>query len=49
QPGQTEEFPVVYYVDPRFGQDRDTRYQSEIVLSYTFFPAVDAKPASREG
>lgn len=49
QPGQTEEFPVVYYVDPRFGQDRDTRYQSEIVLSYTFFPATDAKPAARAG
>jgi cytochrome c oxidase assembly protein subunit 11 len=39
-PGQTAEFPVVYYVDPRYAKDRDTRYQSEITLSYTFFPAV---------
>jgi cytochrome c oxidase assembly protein subunit 11 len=41
QPGQTAEFPVVYYVDPGYAKDRDTRYQSEIVLSYTFFPAVE--------
>ena len=44
QPGQSEEFPVVYYVDRKFGEDRDTRYRSEIVLSYTFFPAVGATP-----
>lgn len=40
-PGQTAEFPVVYYVDPRFATDRDTKYQSEITLSYTFFKATD--------
>jgi cytochrome c oxidase assembly protein subunit 11 len=39
-PGQSAEFPVVYYVDPGYGKDRDTRYQSEITLSYTFYPAV---------
>jgi len=39
QPGQTVEFPVVYFVDPRFGQDDDTRGVGEITLSYTFFPA----------
>jgi cytochrome c oxidase assembly protein subunit 11 len=51
-PGQTAEFPVVYTVDPGFAHDRDTRGQSEITLSYTFFPAVvgpgagkPAKPA----
>jgi len=38
-PHQTVEFPVVYYVDPRFGQDDDTRGISQIVLSYTFYPA----------
>lgn len=40
-PGQTAEFPVVYTVDPKYGEDRDTRLQAEITLSYTFYPAVD--------
>ncbi len=39
-PGQSAEFPVVYTVDHRFAEDRDTRGQGEITLSYTFFPAV---------
>ncbi len=48
-PGQTAEFPVVYFVDPRYGQDRDTRYEPDITLSYTFFPATDApKTASAD-
>jgi cytochrome c oxidase assembly protein subunit 11 len=38
-PHQTAEFPVVYFVDPRFGTDDDTREIKEITLSYTFFPA----------
>jgi len=40
KPGESAEFPVVYTVDPRYAADRDTRDQSEITLSYTFFPAV---------
>jgi cytochrome c oxidase assembly protein subunit 11 len=40
-PGQTAQFPVVYYVAPGYAKDRDTRYQNEITLSYTFFPAVE--------
>ncbi|HWA59947.1 MAG TPA: cytochrome c oxidase assembly protein [Caulobacteraceae bacterium] len=43
-PGQTVEFPVVYYVDPRFAQDRDNKGQ-QITLSYTFFPATDQSAA----
>jgi cytochrome c oxidase assembly protein subunit 11 len=38
-PHQTAEFPVVYYVDPRFGTDDDTSEIKVITLSYTFFPA----------
>ena len=45
-PGQSAEFPVVYVVDPRFAADRDNRTQSEITLSYTFFPAVNGPRAS---
>ena len=42
-PHQSAEFPVVYYVDPRFGTDDDTRGTKVITLSYTFFPAPRAK------
>jgi cytochrome c oxidase assembly protein subunit 11 len=45
-PHQTAEFPVVYYVDSRFGQNDDTRGIEQITLSYTFYPAqpLAAKP-----
>jgi cytochrome c oxidase assembly protein subunit 11 len=39
QPHQTAHFPVVYYVDPRFGTNDDTRGIGQITLSYTFYPA----------
>lgn len=42
---KTVDFPVVYYVEPAFAKDPDTRAFKEIVLSYTFFPATDVKPA----
>lgn len=45
KPGESAEFPVVYVVDPRFATDRDNRTQSEITLSYTFFPAVSGPGA----
>lgn len=42
---KTVDFPVVYFVEPAFAKDPDTRAFKEIVLSYTFFPAPDAKRA----
>jgi cytochrome c oxidase assembly protein subunit 11 len=39
-PGQTVEFPVVYFVDPQYADDPETKGKGEITLSYTFFPAV---------
>jgi len=49
-PGETVEFPVVYFVDPRYGTNADTKGAPEITLSYTFFQAVTGPLApSNEG
>jgi cytochrome c oxidase assembly protein subunit 11 len=47
----TVRFPVVYFVDPKFADDPDTRGFSNVTLSYTFFPAPApaAKAASGLG
>jgi cytochrome c oxidase assembly protein subunit 11 len=45
QPGQTVEMPVLYFVDPKYATDFETKGKKEVTLSYTFYPAVDAKPA----
>ena len=45
-PGETVEFPVVYFIDPELVADPDARRIDEITLSYTFFP-VEPKPARR--
>jgi cytochrome c oxidase assembly protein subunit 11 len=44
QPGQSMDFPVVYFVDPKFASDPDTKDGQDITLSYTFFPV--GAPAS---
>lgn len=48
QPGQEITFPVIYYVDPKFAEDVDTRRMQEVTLSYTFFPSTKA-PAGTKG
>jgi len=45
KPHQTVRMPVVFYVDPKFLDDPDTRDISEITLSYTFFPVDSAGAA----
>lgn len=50
QPHQTVDFPMVFYVDPGFASDRDTRLYTDLTLSYTFYPAkadADAQPAEK--
>jgi cytochrome c oxidase assembly protein subunit 11 len=42
--GKTVEMPVLYFVDPKYATDFETRTTREVTLSYTFYPAVDAKP-----
>lgn len=43
QPGETVEFPVIYFVDPELATDPETRRVDELTLSYTFFPTDPAK------
>ena len=45
-PRQTVEMPVLYFVDPQYATDFETKGKKEVTLSYTFYPATDAKPAS---
>lgn len=40
QPGETAQLPVLYYVDPKIVEDRDTRETKTITLSYTYFEKV---------
>lgn len=45
--GATVEMPVLYFVDPKYAQDFETRNGRTVTLSYTFFPATDVKPAAK--
>lgn len=42
KPGESAEFPVVYFVDPAMLDDADAKGIHEITLSYTFYPAEAA-------
>jgi len=42
KPGEEARMPVIFYVDPKFAKDPDTKAISEITLSYTFYPADQA-------
>lgn len=39
QPGESMDFAVVYFVDPKFASDPETRRFQELTLSYSFFPS----------
>jgi cytochrome c oxidase assembly protein subunit 11 len=45
----TVEMPVLYFVDPKYATDFETKNQKDVTLSYTFYPAVDAKPVAAAG
>jgi cytochrome c oxidase assembly protein subunit 11 len=42
--GESVDMPVVFYVDPKIREDKDTKGIDEITLSYTFYPVE--KPAT---
>jgi len=46
-PGKTVEFPVLYFVDPKYAEDFETRGKPQVTLSYTFYPAQDAAGAQQ--
>jgi cytochrome c oxidase assembly protein subunit 11 len=43
-PHQSVDMPVLYFIDPKYAEDFETRGKKEVTLSYTFFPATDAPP-----
>ena len=47
QPGQSADFPVVYFVDPKYVSDPDTKNEQDVTLSYTFFPVGASAPADK--
>ncbi|MFC3078943.1 cytochrome c oxidase assembly protein [Phenylobacterium terrae] len=47
QPGQTVEFPMIYFVDPEYAEDFETRGKGEITLSYSYFPSPPAAKGSK--
>lgn len=40
--GETVEFPVVYFVDPKYADDFETKGAGEVTLSYTYYPSTEA-------
>ncbi|WP_397399799.1 cytochrome c oxidase assembly protein [Phenylobacterium sp.] len=43
--GATVEMPVLYFIDPEYAQDMNTKGKPEVTLSYTFFPSTEAVQA----
>ena len=46
--GATVEMPVLYYIDPKYASDMNTKGKPEVTLSYTFFPSTNAAPQQAE-
>lgn len=45
KPGEEEEMPVSFFVDPKILKDRDAKDIHTVTLSYTFYPKPHAAPA----
>lgn len=46
QPGETMDFPVVFYIEPGVRTDSNTAHLSEMTLSYTYFASKNGQPAT---
>ncbi len=46
KPGETVDFPVVFYIDPEIDKDPNLRALKSITLSYTYFPAKNGAPVA---
>ena len=45
KPGETMDFPVVFYVDPALARDKNLTELNTITLSYTYFASKGGQPA----
>ena len=41
----TVDMPVLYFIDPKYAEDPNTKGKPEVTLSYTFYPATTATTA----
>jgi cytochrome c oxidase assembly protein subunit 11 len=46
QPGESMDFPVVFYIDPSLAEDETVKDLSSLTLSYTYFPARSGQPVA---
>lgn len=46
QPGETMDFPVVFYIDPAVRNDSNTAALTEMTLSYTYFTSKNGQPTA---
>ena len=46
KPGETMDFPVVFYIDPDVRKDSNTAHLSEMTLSYTYFASKNGQPTA---
>jgi cytochrome c oxidase assembly protein subunit 11 len=45
--GATVEMPVLYFIDPKYADDINTKGKPEVTLSYTFFPSVQTQAQAK--
>jgi cytochrome c oxidase assembly protein subunit 11 len=46
QPGETMDFPVVFYIDPEITKNRDLDGVGAVTLSYTYFASKNGQPVA---
>ena len=42
----TVDMPVLYFIDPAYAEDINTKGKGAVTLSYTFYPAADGPKAN---